>query len=70
MPVYAEHLRNVIKDGVNREDDYDKPLRGFHICVDAGNGGGGYFATDVLAPLGADTSGTVVVYPLAERRRV
>ncbi len=57
MPVYAEHLRDIIKEGVKREDGYDKPLRGFHICVDAGNGGGGYFATDVLAPLGADTSG-------------
>ena len=60
MPVYAEHLRNIIKQSVNREDGYDKPLRGFHICVDAGNGGGGYFATDVLAPLGADISGLLM----------
>jgi hypothetical protein len=67
MPVYAEHLRNVIKEGVNRKDDVDMPLRGFHICVDAGNGGGGYFATSVLAPLGADISGAGVVHPPAER---
>ena len=57
MPVYCEHLRNIIKEGVNREDGYDAPLCGFHICVDAGNGGGGFFATSVLAPLGADISG-------------
>lgn len=62
MPVYAEHLRNIIKEGVKREDGYDKPLRGFHICVDAGNGGGGYFATDVLAPLGADISGPFICH--------
>ena len=57
MPVYCEHLRNIIKAGVNRRDGYDTPLRGFHICVDAGNGGGGFFASHVLAPLGADISG-------------
>ena len=61
MPVYADHLRTIIKEGVNRDDGYDKPLRGFHICVDAGNGGGGYFATDVLAPLGADILGVLAV---------
>lgn len=60
MPVYSEHLRNIIKEGIKRTDGYDTPLRGFHICVDAGNGGGGFFATDVLAPLGADISGTVL----------
>lgn len=56
MPVYAEHLRNIIKDGVG--GDSEKPLEGFKIVVDAGNGGGGYFATDVLEPLGADISGS------------
>ena len=60
MPVYSEHLRNIIKEGIKRKDGYDAPLRGFHICVDAGNGGGGFFATDVLAPLGADISGTIL----------
>ena len=57
MPVYAEHLRNIIKDGVNRTDNYDRPLEGFKVAVDPGNGAGGYFATDVLAPLGCDVSG-------------
>ena len=57
MPVYAEHLRNIIKEGVNRTDNYDRPLEGFKVAVDPGNGAGGYFATDVLAPLGCDVSG-------------
>ncbi|KAI7735979.1 hypothetical protein M8C21_022391 [Ambrosia artemisiifolia] len=35
----------------------EKPLEGFHIVVDAGNGAGGFFAGNVLEPLGAITSG-------------
>ncbi len=57
MPVYAAHLRGIIKRGVDDQEDYEHPLRGFHIVVDAGNGGGGYFAYDVLQPLGANIEG-------------
>ncbi len=57
MPVYADHLRKIIKLGVSRKENFEKPLEGFKIAVDPGNGGGGFFATDVLAPLGADVSG-------------
>ena len=57
MPVYAEHLRNIIKQGVDRKDNFDQPLQGFKVAVDPGNGAGGYFATDVLQPLGCDVSG-------------
>ncbi len=57
MPVYAAHLRGIIRKGVDDKEDYEHPLRGFHVCVDAGNGGGGYFAYDVLQPLGADIEG-------------
>lgn len=57
MPVYAEHLRNIIKQGVDRKDNFDKPLEGFKVAVDPGNGAGGYFATDVLQPLGCNVSG-------------
>ena len=59
MPVYAEHLRNIIKQGVDRKDNFDKPLEGFKVAVDPGNGAGGYFATDVLQPLGCDVSGEI-----------
>ena len=47
---------------VNAEN-YDKPLAGFKIVVDAGNGAGGFYASDVLEPLGADTEGSVYLEP-------
>ena len=62
MPKYAAHLRALICGGV-RAADYDHPLSGLHIVVDAGNGVGGFYATQVLAPLGADTSGSCYLDP-------
>ena len=62
MTDYAKGLRETIKRGVNAED-YDHPLRGFHIVVDAGNGAGGFYADKVLAPLGADTTGSRYLDP-------
>ncbi|MBR4695399.1 MAG: phosphomannomutase/phosphoglucomutase, partial [Selenomonadaceae bacterium] len=41
----------------------DKPLDGLHIVVDAGNGAGGFFVTDVLEKLGADTTGSQFLDP-------
>ncbi|GFZ05845.1 phosphoglucosamine mutase family protein [Actinidia rufa] len=41
----------------------EKPLEGFHIIVDAGNGAGGFFAAKVLEPLGAVTSGSQFLEP-------
>ncbi len=52
---YSDILKEMIKTGVNA-DDYDLPLKGFKIAVDAGNGVGGFYAEKVLAPLGADVS--------------
>jgi phosphomannomutase len=57
MRVYAEQLRNIIKIGVSHPESYDEPLKGFRIIVDAGNGSGGFFAEEVLQPLGADITG-------------
>ncbi len=57
MSVYAKRLREMIKEGVNSEN-YDKPLENFRIVVDAGNGVGGFYATEVLEPLGADITGS------------
>ena len=62
MTQYAEHLCDIIKKGVNAEN-YDKPLEGFRICVDAGNGVGGFYADKVLAVLGADTNGSRYLDP-------
>ncbi len=57
IPVYAAHLHDIIKRGIDHPTAYDRPLEGFKIVVDPGNGGGGFFATQVLEPLGADVSG-------------
>lgn len=62
MSRYSELLRNMIIDGVNAPDR-EKPLAGFKIAVDAGNGVGGFYANDVLAPLGADVSGSRFLEP-------
>ena len=60
MSVYAEHLRNtIIKEVANG----DKPLDGLKISVDAGNGTAGFYAYDVLEPLGANVSGSQFTEP-------
>lgn len=62
LDAYTESLRKKICAGVNAED-YEHPLKGLHIIVDAGNGAGGFFVNQVLAPLGADTSGSQFLEP-------
>ncbi len=62
MAQYAAHLRRIIQEGVNASD-YQHPLAGFKIAVDAGNGAGGFYARDVLEPLGADISGSQFLEP-------
>lgn len=61
MSEYADGLAEMIKTGVN-SDDYEKPLAGFKIAVDAGNGAGGFFEK-VLKKLGADTTGSQFLDP-------
>ena len=63
MSQYAANLREMIKAGVNSEDDYEHPLKGFKIVVDAGNGAGGFYATDVLEALGANINGSQFLDP-------
>lgn len=63
MDTYCAHLRNIIKEGVSHPDSYDKPLTGLKIVVDAGNGSGGFYAKEVLAPLGADVSASQYLSP-------
>ncbi len=60
--VYCAHMRNLIQRSVNAED-YEHPLAGLHIIEDAGNGAAGFFATQILQPLGADISGSVFLEP-------
>jgi phosphomannomutase len=62
LSLYCADLRKKICDGVQAEN-YDKPLVGMHVVVDTGNGAGGFFATAVLEPLGADISGSQFLEP-------
>ena len=62
LSVYAAGLVERIRSGVNAED-YEHPLKGFRIVVDAGNGAGGFYVDRVLQPLGADTAGSQFLEP-------
>ena len=73
MDRYAEILRNKIiselgsarsVSDVDEENSSisacgERPLANMHIIVDAGNGAGGFYATKVLEPLGANISGSL-----------
>ncbi len=60
---YAAFLVNTIRKGVNDPKQYETPLRGLKIIVDAGNGAGGFFADKVLVTLGADVQGSQFLDP-------
>lgn len=55
---YAEHIKGVIRQNLNPAVNQKKPLAGFKIIVDAGNGSGGFFTEKILEDLGADTEGS------------
>ena len=59
MDTYAKILADKIRAATGEE----KPLEGFHIVVDAGNGAGGFYVDKVLKPLGADTEGSRYLDP-------
>ncbi len=59
MDTYAEILTEKVRTAAGS----DRPLEGFRIVVDAGNGAGGFYADKVLAPLGADTAGSRYLDP-------
>lgn len=58
---YSADLIAKIRKGMKTKED--KPLTGFHIIVDAGNGAGGFFAEKVLNKLGANTLGSQFLEP-------
>ncbi len=62
MTEYSAFLRKLICERVNAEN-FDKPLDGYKIAVDAGNGAGGFYAHNVLEPLGADVSASRYLEP-------
>ncbi|MEG1426446.1 MAG: phosphomannomutase/phosphoglucomutase, partial [Oscillospiraceae bacterium] len=61
MAQYAENLCDKIQKEVQAQQ-YETPLEGFHIIVDAGNGAGGFYA-DILQKLGADITGSQFLEP-------
>jgi phosphomannomutase len=63
MSVYARILANKVREGVNHRTNFEQPLQGLKIIVDAGNGAGGFYAEKVLKPLGADISGSQFLDP-------
>jgi len=60
---YSKVLVEMIRSGADAKENYDKPLAGFKIIVDAGNGAGGFFAYKVLEVLGADITGSQFTEP-------
>lgn len=62
MSVYAARLRRMICEAVGKTEEA-KPLGGFKIVVDAGNGVGGFYAREVLEKLGADINGSRYLEP-------
>ena len=63
IATYSEHLRKKIIAEVNHPTCYEKPLTGLRIVVDAGNGAGGFYAKEILEPLGADITGSQFLEP-------
>lgn len=59
MDTYAQTLCNKIRSATGSQ----KPLAGFRIVVDAGNGAGGFYVDKVLKPLGANTEGSRYLDP-------
>ena len=58
--IYSKHLCQKIREELGGEE---RPLKDMHIVVDAGNGAGGFFATKVLEPLGANIEGSAFLEP-------
>ena len=63
ISIYAAKLVETVRNGVNHPDNFDRPLTGLKIVVDAGNGAGGFYVDKVLKPLGADTAGSQFLNP-------
>lgn len=63
---YSRELRAMIQEGLRAGEPgecADKPLSGLKIAVDAGNGAGGFYALQVLEPLGADIGSSRYLEP-------
>lgn len=63
ISIYADGFVQSIRKAVNHPNNFEQPLQGLKIIVDAGNGAGGFYAEKVLKPLGADITGSQFLEP-------
>ncbi len=60
---FMSEYSKILRDTIIKETGNKKPLEGLKIIVDAGNGAGGFYAYQVLEPLGADINGSQFLEP-------
>ena len=60
---FMDDYAAILVEKVRSATGMEKPLEGFKIVVDAGNGAGGFYVEKVLQPLGADTTGSQFLEP-------
>jgi phosphomannomutase len=60
---FIDTYSKILADKIRATTGEEKPLEGFRIVVDAGNGAGGFYADKVLKPLGANTEGSRYLDP-------
>ena len=60
---FMDAFAAILADKIRAATGEEKPLEGFRIVVDAGNGAGGFYAEKVLKPLGANTEGSRFLDP-------
>ncbi len=60
---FMDDYSAILVEKVRAATGAEKPLDGFKIVVDAGNGAGGFYVEKVLQPLGADTTGSQFLNP-------
>ncbi len=60
---FMDAYSKILADKIRKATGEEKPLQGFKIVVDAGNGAGGFYVDKVLKPLGANTDGSRYLEP-------
>ena len=60
---YVKEYAKLIKEKITTATGESKPFKSMKIVVDAGNGAGGFYASKVLKPLGADVRGSQFLEP-------
>ena len=60
---FMDDYAAILVEKVRAATGEERPLEGFRIVVDAGNGAGGFYVEMVLQPLGANTKGSRFLEP-------